>query len=350
MQNDNFYKNKITVVNGIMCVLIVLLHCQNIYKYSDTVREIVLLESFISVSLGDLAVPTFFFMSSLLFFQNYDLNKIWIKYKSRIFSLLVPYLLWNLLYFVFFFLLINNPLSNTFMDTKEITVNAEVLINSIFFHQYNGAYWFMYQLILFVLISPVVYVIIKNPYGILAVPVLIVLRYWTSRIPGIPNGIEIQSLIYWLLGAYFVIHKRDQIYHRSSKRRIYLALSLSTVFLLVRFYLEFVNQQTETGRYIMELLLLPNVITLWFALDIIKFNKVYDWMKMSFFIYSIHPLILDTIKKAIYTLLPVNNIMALGNYLICGIGSILISVEIAKTMIRFTPKLYNVLCGGRTTA
>ena len=348
MTNDNYFTNKITTVNSIMCVLVVFLHSENIDKYGDsTYRWIRLLESFVSGSLGDIAVPIFFFMSSILFFQNYDLKKIWLKYKSRIFSVVIPYFLWNFLYLIFFFILINNPLSQSFMDTKEITINLKVIFDSILFHQYNGAYWFMYQIRLFIIISPIIYVIMKNPYGIVVISGLIVFSYWFPNIPNIPNGIMIKFLIYWLLGAYLILHIRNKIYHRTIKKKIYLTLSLSIALLLVRFYLEFANQELGVGNYTLDLLLVPNVIAIWFALDILKFNKTYAWMGMTFFIYSVHPLIVDAIKKGMYVLLPKNNIMALGNYIVSGIGGTVISVYIAKLLIRFTPKVYSILCGGR---
>lgn len=350
MPNNNFFRNKITIVNAIMCVLVVFLHSHNIDKYGNSagIGNISLLESFISKSLGNLAVPTFFFMSSILFFHNYDLSKIWSKYKSRVFSLMIPFFLWNFLYMIFFFILINTPLSNAFMDTKEFTVNVRILVDSIFFYRYHGSYWFIYQLILFISISPMIYVVMKSSYKIPAVPGLLIISYWLPKIPNIPYGISIVYLIYWLLGAYYAMHMRDRIYHRSSKKKIYLTLSLSIVLVLVRFYLEFVNPELKVSEYVLNLLLFINVITVWFALDILKLNIVYGWMKMSFFIYSIHPLIVDMIKKAIFTLFPQNTALALSNYIISGIGGILISVCIAKIMIRFSPKTYNILCGGRS--
>lgn len=334
---DNFFKNKITTVNGIMCILVVFLHSENIVdKYGSSInRSIALFEFFISRSLGNLAVPTFFFISAILFFQNYDLSKIMPKYKSRLSSVVIPYLLWNFLYFIIFYILVNNPLSNALIETKEITINAKVVIDSILFYQYNNVYWFMYELIIFILISPIVYVIMKNPYGILIVPVLFFINYW---------------LIYWLLGAYFVIHMRNQIYHRNSKKKTYIALSLSVILILIRFYLEYVNQELEVNKYILNLLLLINVMSVWFALDILNFNSTYRWMQMSFFIYSIHPLVVWTVKDIISVLLPPNDIFALVNYIIAGIGGVVISVCIAKILIRFTPKIYSVLTGGRSTA
>lgn len=345
MENDRFFDNKIRTVNGIMCVLVVFLHSYNIERYNNLNWFITpLLESFVSRTVGNLAVPTFFFMSAILFFRNYDLTKVWTKYRSRISSILIPYLLWNTIYLLIFVIIVNFPLSRQFMDTKEIAINLQVVIDSVLFHQYNGVYWFMYQLILFVLISPVIYLVMKNPYGIVVVPGLLIISYWWPVIP-YSKGLIVNSLIYWVLGAYFALHRKEQIYHRSVNTNKYLMLFV--IVIIVRFYIEFINQRSEITDYILNFLLLINVISLWFALDVLKFQKVYDWMSMSFFIYSIHPLIVDTIKKAISALLPGNDVIALINYVISGIGGVVISLYIAKMMHRYMPKVFSILCGKR---
>lgn len=350
MTEKKFFENKVLTVNGIMCVLVVFLHSYNIERYRSLNWSVTpLLESFVSGTLGDLAVPTFFFMSSILFFQNYNLSKVWSKYRSRISSIVIPYLLWNMIYLIIFMIIVNFPLSRQFMDTQEISVSLQVVIDAILLHQYNGAYWFMYQLILFVLVSPVIYLVMRTPYGIVAVPGLFIISFWFSAIPNYSYGIKIKWLMYWILGAYFALHRREQIYHRCVHKQIYLALSV--ILIIVRFYLEFINQRTERNSQIIDLLLLIllllNVMFLWFALDVLKFHRVYEWMSMSFFIYTIHPLIVDTIKKAISALLSGNDVMALINYVVSGLGGVVISVYIAKVMHHYMPKIFSILCGKR---
>lgn len=54
---------------------------------------------------GKLSVPIFLIISGYLFFRegSYELTKeLWIsKFKKRIFSLLVPYLLWNFIVYIY---------------------------------------------------------------------------------------------------------------------------------------------------------------------------------------------------------------------------------------------------------
>ncbi len=346
MEKGKFFENKILVVNGIMSIMVVFLHSYNIERYNHLKWFMIpLFENFISKVIGNLAVPTFFFMSSILFFQNYSTEKIWNKYKNRTFSILIPYLLWNTIYFMLFVLLTKIPLSSFFMDTKEIPIDRITIIAAVFGHIYNKSYWFMYQLILFIVISPIIYYLIKNHFGILFLLGVLIINYWIERIPGGTYGIRINSLVYWVMGAYFALHQREKLYNRSKNGKWYLVVSL--LLIAIRFYLGFITQKVTVSNYILNLLLLLNVISLWFAFDILRLTAVYEWMKMSFFIYSVHPLIVDTIKKGIAALLPENDIMALTNYIISGVGGILISVLIGKLMIQLAPKLFHILSGGR---
>lgn len=346
MSEEIFFRKKVLTMNGIMCVLVVFLHSYNIERYRNLKWSITpLLESFISRSLGNLAVPTFFFISAILFFQNYDLSKMWYKYKSRISSIVIPYLLWNTIYLITFMIIVNFPLSRHFMDTKEISINLKVVINSVFFHQYNGVYWYMYQLILFVFFSPIIYLVMRTSYGIIVVPCLLIISYWWPVVPNYSNGIIVNSLIYWVLGAYFALHRREQVYHSCINTKKYLMLSVNLI--IIRFYLEFIIHRSEINNYVLNFLLLLNVISLWFALDVLKFQKVYEWMSMSFFIYTVHPLIVWSVKNGISLLLPENDVMALINYMVSGIAGVTLSMCIAKIMNCCMPKLFSILCGKR---
>lgn len=62
-----------------------------------------------SHTLPSIAVPTFFFISGFLFFiniQDWSWNKYKKKLKNRIKTLLIPYLMWNLVPFLFSIILI----------------------------------------------------------------------------------------------------------------------------------------------------------------------------------------------------------------------------------------------------
>lgn len=346
MKENAFFKNKVVLINSIMSVVVVFLHSYNIERYENIKWGITAqIEYFISKTIGNLAVPLFFLLSSILFFQNYNWDKVRSKYESRIKSILIPYLIWNVFHYFCFAILTRIPISSFFMDTKVIPIDAKTLFDAVFFHQYNGVYWFMYQLILLIVISPIIYFVMRGRYSCFVPIALVIIYYWIETIPACENALRVDSLIYWVIGAYLGIRKKERIYSKSKYVGVYVILSVLFVFL--RFCLEFMEQPIKISIYCKEILLIINVIAVWFAFDLFEIKNVYPWMKMSFFVYSAHQLVTDTLKKGISVLLPDNDVMALTNYVVTGVGTVFLCIMLAQILINFAPRFYYVISGGR---
>lgn len=58
------------------------------------------IQDFLSAALGLTAVPGFFMLSAYLFFRSFSWEKLPAKWKSRVRSVAVPYLAWNLFYYL----------------------------------------------------------------------------------------------------------------------------------------------------------------------------------------------------------------------------------------------------------
>lgn len=343
-----YFRNKVTVTNFILAILVMLLHSQNIEQYA-TVNQTMIpgLEYFISRTLGNLAVPCFFLISAYLFYRNYGQNKIIEKYKSRIRSVLIPYLLWNLLYYLAFLVLVAFPVSRNFMVTQQVELSVQELWSAVLDHKYNGVYWFMKQLIWFVALSPAIWLMMRKKAGIILPVLLILLNCSGIHLPFGGLGIRIDMLVYWCLGCYFALHGADAFENRGCKARI---CSCGVTFLLllgIRFWLEFVHVENKYSEYLMPLLLLLNVLALWFVLDAFKYRKTYWWMEITFFIYSAHPMLVDAVKKGVAKLLPDTPALCLTNYFAAVGISLLVIIGVAGLLMKYAPHVWSVLNGGR---
>ena len=128
-----YFRNKITYANFIWAVLVMFLHSRNVEKYMSVAGTFVPgMEYFISLTLGNLAVPSFFLVSAYLFFRNYSKSRILEKWKSRFYSLVIPFLIWNLLYYFVFLILTLCPLSRQFMDTQAVGLTFEEIFQAVF--------------------------------------------------------------------------------------------------------------------------------------------------------------------------------------------------------------------------
>ena len=95
------------------------------------------MEFFFSSFLGEAAVPGFFFLSGLLFFHKLHSYSVWFrKLRSRLFSYLLPYLLWN------------SGMTGLYLVFGRASFRPESILEGIFLYRYNPVFWYFYQLIL----------------------------------------------------------------------------------------------------------------------------------------------------------------------------------------------------------
>lgn len=95
------------------------------------------IEFLFSSFLGEAAVPGFFFLSGLLFFHKLYSSAVWFrKLRSRLFSYLLPYLLWN------------SGMTGLYLAFGRAPFRPESILEGIFLYRYNPVFWYFYQLIL----------------------------------------------------------------------------------------------------------------------------------------------------------------------------------------------------------
>lgn len=117
--------------------------------------------------IGNCAVPIFFIISGFLLFYNiekYTAATYAYKMKKRFYSLLVPYLTWNTLYLILFYIIGQNNV--VLSEVPELYGDNTSLSNFLYIAYVrppvDGPLWFIRNLIVMDLISPILYVIIKN--------------------------------------------------------------------------------------------------------------------------------------------------------------------------------------------
>lgn len=145
--------NKLDNVKWILTLLIVLYHIQ--YRCQTINNE----KAFLYIkNLGDCVVPAFAIISGFLFFVNIEnYSDLYIKIRKRIFTLLVPYLLWNLFHTLYI-----NVFSLKGMNLSALDINifTDVL-------QWNSSphFWYIFMLIFWTILSPVLLFCYKNKIG-----------------------------------------------------------------------------------------------------------------------------------------------------------------------------------------
>ena len=184
------------------------------------------LKLLVSQTLVKVAMPVFFIMSGYLFFTNVDKWDV-ATYKKKILrrvkTLLVPYLIWNLLMAV--------KLKTFSMSMLWSYWNPAGTQIDWFGHEQlmtapaNMPLWFLRDLMVVSLLTPIIYILVRKfGYWLMAVLTVLYLSGVCAFIP----GLSAYAVFFFTLGAFFSIRRTDLI--EIFKRFEWPAYGLSVIF------------------------------------------------------------------------------------------------------------------------
>lgn len=164
----------------------------------------------------DNSVPVFFFISGFLFFNNTNAWNIDVwrnKIKRRIHSLFIPYIIWNIYAILFLWVAMECGMTAYMAAGTKFTPSLTNILNCFWTYDnaltgiyrptifpINVALWYVRDLIIICLITPLIYPALKK----FPIPTIIALfAAWVF----IDSHYAI-SLFFFSLGAYYGIHKK----------------------------------------------------------------------------------------------------------------------------------------------
>ena len=354
-KNREFFNKKI-VVSFFLSILVVLIHNHSFEGYSYVGAGGTMLKclgEFLTSGITGVAIRMFFVISGVLFYRNYTYKKTFYKYKSRVKTLLMPYLFWCSFYTVAIMLLSMTSFKNLVAIETEVSLRRVLL--GVFLNYYYKSFWFVFNLIVFTVLAPVFYTILKNKYvGALAIGIIIVLYSIGVRIP---ETIIIQereynvfwkadSIIFYMIGAYIGIHLWEEFTQKRSKG---IALTSIGIFLGCGVYATFASSfdLPITGLGFI-LLMIVFCISLWFAFDIFDFSKKpKEVFGFSFMLFALNFYLGVYISKILFLILPKMPIFCLINLFLTITIELTIIFTISFLMRRYTPRLYSFITGSR---
>lgn len=319
------------------------------------------LRLFITNVFARIAVPTFFIISGYYFFiKNDSFNyKIYnSKIHKRIRTLLIPYILWNLLaiiptYEIACYLFKNQPwpaidfnLIHIFWNNSCSTWKDIFGFEHSLCYPFNVPLWYIRDLIIMILISPIVYSSIKRIpktyFTLLAI--CGTLGIWPNIV-----GFYYNSVLFFSIGSALGIYKIDLIKVCSKYAKTNFIITIITM-LIVSYA---VSVQTDTFGlnyifYISCIMSIFNIVSYLIKENKLKVNTFL--LRSTFFVYAYHYLsssiLLSAVVPQIYKL-PIHGIMYPIIYMIIPILKICICLGIFYILEKTAPKLTNLLTGSR---
>ena len=158
--------------------------------------------------LGQIAVPGFFMISGYRFYRDFDWGKLRGKWQRRIKSLLVPYIVWNFLYYLSYVIASRIPAVGDVVGKGVVEFSLTAVVDAVVAHTYNNVFWYLYQLLWLVLLAPVLYPLLKRVWSGL----LLLLFFWIL-VQVKPDGFPVNpdAMIYYGSGAMLALYCRDTV-------------------------------------------------------------------------------------------------------------------------------------------
>lgn len=328
---ENKYRNKITYISFLLSLIVVVRHTVNIEVYNLQGGILWCIESFFR-SVSEVAVPTFFVISGYLFFVNFKYDKIFLKWKTRFFSIVIPYLIWNVVAYMYYQAIVLIPfISNNINQSVEEFSLKMLLLNALF--GYHNITWFLRNLIIYIFITPIIFFLLKYKWSlIIMLPLIFGL--------GIIEQNYCYYWFYYLTGAYIGIHFSNIIKEMTFSRH---CMIVSGMIFIIASIIDMKYPVDKPNRII----ILISIVCLWIMLDVLRKEKEpLWWMRLSFFIYCTHSMILESVEKLILIFLR-NNIWGAAIDFICAPIITILIITLLAYFLRKIPMIWMILNGNR---
>ncbi|MBO7477146.1 MAG: acyltransferase [Salinivirgaceae bacterium] len=324
--------------------------------------------NFFSEVIPQVGVPLFFVFSGYLFFYHTEFNIDTYKRKllSRTKTLLIPYFLWNIIAVLVLFFYKIPFLETVFPDAAKMEIQyTPIRILNLFFDRNNCIFirqtttinnpypinipmWYIRELFVMVLLSPVIFQLIKK------------MKWWFVILLGavwgffgqffIPDGSYFSSFckaaFFFSWGAYYSIENRNFVEDMQKERYLPILYLPLAIFDALTKNVGF-NAYIHNATVIVGIITFVSVAAKLLEDEKVKVNE--QLTKCCFFVYALHNLIIVSLGKTMISLLNISgNIYAmLLLYFVVPVITILLCIAIYMLLKRFFPALCGILTGGR---
>lgn len=328
--------------------------------------------------LNSQSVPVYFFISGYVFFLSVKevfSKDIYVnKLRNRVKTLLIPYILWNIIAALIYVSYYYPPLSSFFpgLNVSDVDTSCKAILN-IFWDSTVAAFgdaergfvwntvpqdaplWFVRDLMFLSLLSPIIHSLIKKLgiYIVLLFGLLWLCGMSSDALTGVGFGTVTRvfvGLFFFSLGAYFSINKLDMVHQfgKYSNLSFLLYPLLGTLHILLSYM--------TVPTLVLSIIKAMNIfVGLFFAYNLAAlilekgiFRTSPFLTSSSFFIYVTHWIIMDNVVKLFFVLFkPTSDLGVLGIYLLATLIIIVLILAVYWFMRRFTPRLLGVLVGRR---
>lgn len=345
-----------------LIILIVFIHARfTATELSAEASLYCVVSHYFSMVISQVAVPLFYFISGCLYFRDYEdfSGGMYLqKQKRRVQTLIIPYLIWNTLFWLLFSLFqfvipsfVNGGIPNI--------VNATLRdVLWVFWGDSTGGpidypLWFIRDLIIVTFLSPLLYLLLfRNNIGYLVLLLLAFLWSSSMPVPFLGNNICI-SLFFFSLGGFLNSLLLNKVFLNTIKNkklagRVIIVFILLSVISIVNFYKWkdcIISLVSNKG------VVLVGIPAMYCLVD--RYHNLFDKCQKEggisidcvFFIFASHGFLITIIKRSIEKISIDSQIILTTLYLSIVFVTIAICIRMYRSIKIISPKLLFLLTG-----
>ena len=340
--------NKIKYFTFIFTLLIVVYHARG--EFRSAYASIALFQDYL-VELyslfGHFAMAFFFMTTGYLLYNNLTKDNACEKIKRRVKSLLIPFIIWNVIFMIAEIVILHRPINGIY----------DLLIGFSFF-PYDGPLWYVFAIFVLSLLATLIIRITdkrihKAIVIIISLVSLFIYFYFYTTI----SVSESKEFITWIVRfcGYFpcyLVGSYIGLFHKESIEKT-ICNKYKTIIKVLLIVCTIIWVIIIDSLYFKEILTIASPILLWLIFDGEFFEKpLSEYVKNSFIIYASHGIVVSFVTKFIEPkLISTSNLSlafvllqpylcAFVVYILCYIGVLLLS--------KFgLSKVVNIISGNR---
>lgn len=334
-----YLSDKLTILYTLLIIMVVYIH--SYYLEAEQYPTAMFLQKIIGGGICRIANCLFFCISGYLFVRNINsLKEVFTKQRKRIETLLVPYILWNVIFVLWYVALeyipgvsrFNNStgLLNGYSDVPIWECLYNLLVAPAAFQL-----WFLRDLLVMLVFTPLLWWVVKKQWVVALVMALCFTAVYSW-------------LIYYWIGIVIGVTRCDiEDYPRPN----WAVTAGCAVFLGYAVCLAYGYEETRWEGTLANLL---GLYLAWSLYDVFAKGRCLAnkgiWRYIcgySFFIYCFHEPAFNIIKKLALAVCGTSEPVLIFFYLVNPWIMVAIAVVIARLIQRIMPQAYKILTGGR---
>lgn len=356
---EKIVSEKITIMSLISMIMVIYIHSYNINSIDgvlsfqlENIFSIfnIFLQNLIVNGIARVAIPIFFIISGYLFFNQFSMKSYTQKVLKRFHTLFIPYLFWSFLTVFIYFVLQSIPeVQHFFKNTLIVNYTLPELFNITWINPRNFPLWFLRDLMLLVLLSPIIYYFVINYLKLYFIIILIL--WFIIQPPTVFSYYKPEPLFFFSVGAYLSLLNKEILLVKINNKKYILLFIIYILLLLIKtVIMTFFAINNELIIIILQKFsILVGIIVFWFLLDRYLINNRYLWFlsKFTFIYYVFHEPGLKILQEGFYGIIGETPILSITLFIVLPLFMILFLTLLGIIMKKYIPKITSIVTGNR---